>query len=159
MTSLIKKLTHTPEGMRLYLQERSILGVTELISQLMQEHRVTKAELARRLEKSKAFVTHLLNGRRNMTVRTISDVMWALDSSLVTSAEPLTVGHEDVEVCTWAPLGFLGEYRTISAFDLSLYAANLGTAAEYRRESRRVVERRAQSIVSESPESPVTLVG
>lgn len=80
--TFVEKVTATREGKRLYEQERAILEVTELICKLMERRNVSKSELARRIGKSKAYVTQLLDGRTNMTLRTISDVLFALDSSL-----------------------------------------------------------------------------
>lgn len=87
----ISELTGTPEGMRLYHRERIILEMTELICALMDERGVNRSELARRLGKTKGYVTQLLDGETNMTLRTVSDVLWALDSSLRASAGPLDV--------------------------------------------------------------------
>lgn len=78
----LDKLTRTKQGMRLYQQERAILDVTELICQLMDEEHVTRSVLAGRLGRSKGYVTQLLDGRANMTVRTISDVFVALGRAL-----------------------------------------------------------------------------
>ena len=78
----LDKLTRTKQGMRLYQQERAILDVTELICQLMDEEHVTRSVLAGRLGRSKGYVTQLLDGRANMTVRTISDVFVALGGAL-----------------------------------------------------------------------------
>lgn len=77
--SLMERLTSTPEGMRLYQQERAIQEVTDLVCQIMEEEKISRAELARRLGKSKGYVTQLLDGRTNMTVRTLSDVFLALN--------------------------------------------------------------------------------
>ncbi len=68
-----------PERMRIFQQERAIQEVTELICQIMDEENVNRAQLARRLDKTKGYVTQLLDGRANMTVRTLSDVFLALD--------------------------------------------------------------------------------
>ena len=87
----VERFTSEPENMRLYQQERVILETSDLISDLLDQNGVTKAELAERLGRSKSYVTQLLNGRANMTLRTISDVMWALDSNLVISAAPLSI--------------------------------------------------------------------
>ena len=119
-TTEVERFTTDPENMRLFQQERVILETTELICQLLEEKGIRKADLAQRLGKSKAYVTQLLDGRTNMTLRTISDVMWALDSSLLVSAsainlegaaaEELQVGYFD---WVWGPatrieLGELG---------------------------------------------------
>ena len=87
----IDELTSTPEGMRRFQQERSILEVTELISVVMEARGVSRSELATRLGKSRAFVTQLLDGRANMTLRTISDTLGALGCSLHASAAPLAL--------------------------------------------------------------------
>lgn len=70
------------DSKRALVQESAILGVTELICRLMEELGVSKAELARRLDKSRAYVTQILDGRSNLTVRSIADVLWALGSEL-----------------------------------------------------------------------------
>ncbi|MCD4823967.1 MAG: helix-turn-helix transcriptional regulator [Phycisphaerae bacterium] len=72
-------MTETPEDKHLFEQERAILEVTELIWQLMEEQDVSKAELARKMGTSKANMTQMLDGRRNMTIRTISDLLFHLN--------------------------------------------------------------------------------
>ena len=92
--TLTEKLTKTKEGMRLYQQERAILEVTELVCEVMEEQDVSRSELARRIGKTKGYITQLLDGRANMTVRTISDVFVALDRAVHFQEGPLaaTVG-------------------------------------------------------------------
>ena len=80
--TLVDQVTETDEGKRLYEQERAILDVTELICEIMEEEEVSRSELARRLHRSKGYVTQLLDGRANMTIRTISDVFHALGRRL-----------------------------------------------------------------------------
>ena len=80
--TLIERITKTEEGKRLYEQERAILDVTELICELMEQEGVSRSKLARRLGKSKSYVTRLLAGNANMTVRTLSDVFVALGSTI-----------------------------------------------------------------------------
>jgi transcriptional regulator with XRE-family HTH domain len=66
------------ENQRALEQESLALQATELISRLMDETGVTKAELAHRIGKSRAFVTQLLSGSRNMTMHTLADLAFAL---------------------------------------------------------------------------------
>jgi len=68
--------------MRLYQQERAILELTELACEIMDESNVSRAELARRMRKTKGYVSQLLDGRANMTIRTIADIFTALDRSI-----------------------------------------------------------------------------
>lgn len=66
------------ENQRVLEQESLTLEATELISRLMDEAAVSKAELAQRIGKSRAFVTQLLSGSRNMTMHTLADLAFAL---------------------------------------------------------------------------------
>lgn len=77
-----------PEFRRLLAVESLLAGAGELIARLMAEQSVTKAELARRLGKSRAWVTQLLNGRANMTVRTLAEVVHALGAEVKLHAQP-----------------------------------------------------------------------
>lgn len=63
---------------RLVRQEKLILDVTERLTEALLEKGVTKAELARRLGRTPGFVSQLLGGGRNLTLRTISDIAAAL---------------------------------------------------------------------------------
>jgi len=80
--TLTEKLTKTPEGIRLYQQERAIQEWTEEVCKLMQEKGISHSELAQRLNKSKGYVTLLLDGRAKMDIRIMSDVFTALRASL-----------------------------------------------------------------------------
>ncbi|HDY65088.1 MAG TPA: XRE family transcriptional regulator [Phycisphaerae bacterium] len=77
--TLVDILTRTDEDRRLLEQETAILEVTELICKLMEEEKVSKADLAARMGTSKANITQMLDGRRNMTIRTISDLLFHLN--------------------------------------------------------------------------------
>ena len=104
--TLMEKLTATPEGMRLYQQERAIQEITDLVCQIMEEEKVSRAEMAKRLGRTKGYITQLLDGRTNMTIRTMSDVLAALDRALHFQDGPLsaTVGARPLLVfqATWS---------------------------------------------------------
>jgi transcriptional regulator with XRE-family HTH domain len=87
----VEEFTATAEGMALFQQERLILGLAEVICAVMEEQGVSKADLAARLGKSRAYVTQLLDGRANMTLRTLSDVFLALGKSLDIMARDVRV--------------------------------------------------------------------
>jgi transcriptional regulator with XRE-family HTH domain len=59
-------------------EERLILDATELVFELMEVEEVNQTELAARLDKTKGFVSQLLNGKRNMTLRTFADLLRVL---------------------------------------------------------------------------------
>ena len=77
--SIYQERLKNPRIIKLRAEERLILEITEKIIELMHEKNITKAELAERLCKSKKFVTKLLNGSINFTVRTIADIFHVLD--------------------------------------------------------------------------------
>jgi plasmid maintenance system antidote protein VapI len=80
--------TTDPEYERLLAEEKLILDATEMISQLMEEQDVSRAELAKRINRSRGFVTQLLTGDRNMTLRTLADLGLALGAQIQMSAQP-----------------------------------------------------------------------
>lgn len=101
MKTLMERLKESVEEQRLFEQERAILEVTELVSRLMEEQNVSKAELARRLSTSKANVTQMLDGRRNMTVRTLADVLFSLGRALRASTQALACEEDDSQEIVW----------------------------------------------------------
>ena len=80
---------HSGESARLYQQERLVLWATEAICELMAENNVSRAELARRLGTSRANITQMLNGSRNLTLRTLADMAWACEARIDVRVEPL----------------------------------------------------------------------
>jgi len=81
-------LMEDPEFRRLLAVEALVAEASEVIAKLMAEQNVSKADLARRLNKSRAWVTQLLSGKTNMTVRTLADVMYTLDAEVKLQAQP-----------------------------------------------------------------------
>lgn len=64
---------------RVNLEKDLIARTTETIYDAMKRNEVTKAELARRIGKTNAYVTQILSGERNLTLRTIAAVAAALN--------------------------------------------------------------------------------
>jgi len=80
---LNKKLQENPELKKFYFQEKLILEITELISELMLKKNVSEAELAKRLNVSEDYVGEILDGTSTMTIGTLSDIFTVLGSKLV----------------------------------------------------------------------------
>jgi transcriptional regulator with XRE-family HTH domain len=78
--------------MRLFQQERAIYEATELLEDVMRETGVTRTELAKRLGKSKGWVTQLLDGEANKTIRTIADAFAVLGREFHCSQRPIQIG-------------------------------------------------------------------
>lgn len=88
-SDLKERRMSSQEGMLLWNQERTVLDVTELICEKMREKVVTPAELAVRLGKTKGYVTRLLDGTTNMSLRAISDVLSVLGYEFHPTCKPV----------------------------------------------------------------------
>ncbi|MFY9268251.1 MAG: helix-turn-helix transcriptional regulator [Candidatus Manganitrophaceae bacterium] len=65
--------------------EEVILELTDKISEIMARDGVNRSELANRLGVSKAFITKLLNGNPNLTLRTLVSIATALGCDVTIS--------------------------------------------------------------------------
>jgi transcriptional regulator with XRE-family HTH domain len=93
MTTLSEQLTSTDGGEKIWHQERSIFETTERICELMEQNQVTRSELAQRLGKSRGYITQLLDGTANMTIRTLSDVYLALGRAYHSTDGPISISN------------------------------------------------------------------
>ena len=120
----IKRQTESPEARRRYEEERLILWTTEAIWKAMDDQGLTRAELAARLGTSRANVTQLLSGTRNMTLRSLAALAHAcrlqadvhlteLADSVFTEVDECTAGvssRVSMPKGLWlAPVGFEAE--------------------------------------------------
>ena len=77
--TLMDKYLEDPEFAKLMAQGDLIMEVTETLCELLEEEKVSRKELAERLGKTKGFVSQLLNGGRNLTLRTVADILHVLE--------------------------------------------------------------------------------
>jgi transcriptional regulator with XRE-family HTH domain len=98
--STFEQFIGTPGNDRIYEQERLLVEATELISSVMETTGTKRGELALRLGKSKAYVTQILRGNQNLTLRTLADVCWALNHRIVMQPQPIAATE-----CTVVALG------------------------------------------------------
>ncbi len=87
-------------AVRLEKQEQLLFDATELVSRAMEQQGVSKSELARRIGKSKAYVTQVLGGKTNMTLRTLSDLAAAVGYDVELAAINLQ-SSQTVQVGRW----------------------------------------------------------
>jgi transcriptional regulator with XRE-family HTH domain len=76
-----------PEFRKLLSVEALVAEASEVIASLMAQQNLSKADLARRLNRSRAWVTQLLSGKANMTVRTLAEVAHALGAEVKIEAQ------------------------------------------------------------------------
>lgn len=83
------------EGQKIYQQEGLIVEFAEMIHGLMEQRGVKKKDIAKELGVSASQVTQWLDGTANLQLRTISDILFTLDSKLKIEAESL----REVRMC------------------------------------------------------------
>lgn len=76
MANLEQWLNATPERRRAFEQERLIMEVGEEIWGAMRVKGLSKGDMAKKLGCSKNHVAQILNGKRNMTLRQLSDICY-----------------------------------------------------------------------------------
>lgn len=68
---------HSSEEERFYAQDAAMLVATDALLSAMKAAKINQADLAERIGKSRSHVSQVLNGRRNMTLATLADILWA----------------------------------------------------------------------------------
>src|SRR5579885_3103491 len=109
---LLTTWTKNPADLQRQEETRLCLDAAEWITNLMEAQNLSRADLARRLGCSKGLVSQILNGRHNMTLRTLARVAWALDSRATIGGGPLAGD------CAWGGRALRGphpRYREASA--------------------------------------------
>ena len=87
-----------PEFRRLLSQEDLILDFTETICDLLEKEKISRKELADLLGKSKGFVSQLLKGDRNPTLRTVADNFHVLGYKVTLKANKKEVKRQESNV-------------------------------------------------------------
>lgn len=92
MTSWIDRLKATKEGQLALVTEGLMVDATELIAEAMESEGISRAELARRIDRSPAFVTKVLRGTSNFTLRTLAHILFALGYTIRLRVEKVDAG-------------------------------------------------------------------
>jgi len=72
----------TPEQIRIRQQEALMFQVTELIALAMEQGKISRSKLADLLGTSRAYITQILDGNSNLTLKTLADVFTSMDREL-----------------------------------------------------------------------------
>lgn len=78
MTAVGSWFKETPESLRLVAEETALLEASELVAACLEDRHIKKSTLADRLGVSRSEVTQRLNGKRNLTVRTLGAMLHEL---------------------------------------------------------------------------------
>lgn len=89
----VERQEASDEARRFHEQDRLVVWTMDSLAGLMEEKGVTKAELARKLGTSRAYISQLFSGSRNPTLATIADLAWALGQRACVKLEPLRSGQ------------------------------------------------------------------
>ena len=65
--------------MKMVLRDELVYNVTEDLLVQMEKQGLNKQQLARKIGKSRSYVTQLLSGKRNMTLGSLSDICYYLN--------------------------------------------------------------------------------
>ena len=82
MATMNDWVSATPERQRLFAEEQLIAITAEEIYSAMERVNISKSTLAEVLDRSKAYISQVLSGSRNMTLRTLADIAEALDAKV-----------------------------------------------------------------------------
>ena len=89
MKTFKQLFTQARKGQDYYVQG-AILEFTEALYARMAAHSVSKAELANRLGTSRAYVTQLMGGNTNLTLRSMAKIALALGYELKIDLRPIS---------------------------------------------------------------------
>jgi len=95
--TLMDQYLEDPEFAKLMAQGDLIMEVTETLCELLEKEKVCRKELAERLGKTKGFVSQLLNGGRNLTLRTVADILHVLGYKVTLKPQKLRKENNVIE--------------------------------------------------------------
>lgn len=89
----VARQSASDETRRVYEEERLIVQIFEHLSDNLDRAGISRADLAKKLGTSRAHITQLFSGQRNVTLRTLADVAWACGTRAAFALEPLRHGE------------------------------------------------------------------
>ena|SRR5690348_14191053 len=119
--SSLKELLAKARGSVTYLAERVILDFTSDLDRLMSEKELSRAEVGRRIGASPAYVTKVMRGNTNLTVKS----MVALAAAVGASVQIVLISEEDQRNAdAWWTVGAIESRRAQLFLPLAVVAAN-----------------------------------
>jgi hypothetical protein len=111
------------ETRRQYERERLVVATANQIGQMMRDLELSRAELAKRLDRSRAYVTQVLAGDRNLTLRSLSDLGWAMGQRVELQFSPLSSLEYrplDVSEPHWLPGSYMKSEISMKSLRVTL---------------------------------------
>ena len=73
-----------------FYEELTLLKAQELISKLMNKQKLKKIDLADLIDRDKSYVTQILSSGRNLTLKTFSNILFALNYEITFSIKKIS---------------------------------------------------------------------
>jgi transcriptional regulator with XRE-family HTH domain len=128
-----KELFATARKRFAYFLEGAIIGFTEDVVTRMKELKVSKSDLAKKLDCNPAYVTKVLRGSTNFTLSSMVKIGLALDSELEVRLRPKTVKED------WSGILQSIQTRQKMSSNLLLEWPNNRTAFRYFKQENRTL--------------------
>ena len=80
--TMSEKFRADPRTAKIYNREGLLIEITELICEVIQEKEISRKELARKMGKKKKWLNDILNGTRYISIKTVSDIFFAIDKNI-----------------------------------------------------------------------------
>lgn len=104
--------------------ERLLFNTTEDILLAMQDAGINQSQLAQKLGKSKSYISQVLDGTRNMTLKTLADISYALNAEarVTILRNGVDVSHQLCPKREWTKTVNMTEVREKSVFVITMPA-------------------------------------
>lgn len=107
-----------------YLTEAAVLDFTIALWDAMQSEKVSQAELARRIDSAPAYVSRVLGGADNVTLRTMVRMAHALGLRVRVDLQKLRGAEVPMESVTYARFAPTRDSRSVRVVNSIPFAAN-----------------------------------
>lgn len=97
LSGYLDSILNDPAARRRYAQNSLIVDTAVTLNKALDAADVSQRELAQRLGRSEGFVSQVLSGGGNLTLRTLADFAYGLDCAIDLALRPL-----DVASCVFA---------------------------------------------------------
>ncbi|HEY2784588.1 MAG TPA: hypothetical protein VGJ05_06385 [Fimbriiglobus sp.] len=91
----VEEFVDNSDNMRLFQQERAIYEITTHLEECMRVMSISRSDLAKRLGKSRGWVTQLLDGDANKTIRTVADAFAVIGLEFKAYSKPIQISNTD----------------------------------------------------------------
>ena len=100
--TLYEKYIKDKDFERIMMQEDLIMDVTETFCEILERERINKSTLAKLMGKTKGYLSQLLGGGRNLTLRSMADLAFHLGYIVkVEFTKKRSLKKQDVFTLTW----------------------------------------------------------